>query len=160
MSVETPKMFVLIASGGQYDEKWSYPILASSDFDKLNAVKTTLESQQAEKIQQRSEYYQFMDTWRKTNPDPKPGTRPALHRPSFSGLDHRLITAEMREERKRIDDENDNIRIENHKPIADHFAQFHLECEQFIKERGFDVKACKNHDLDSEDWHIEAVDWV
>jgi hypothetical protein len=110
------KAYVVIASGGEYDEAWSDPVKVCLIEGPLLSYVAGLESERDEKKALYDAFHAGLKIWDTANPYPDPlpfEELPRLEVPSWSGIKGADITDAMRAAKQTIKDRNLLIHDEN-----------------------------------------------
>jgi hypothetical protein len=113
------KIYLLVASGGSYEDAWEKVELASKDKSKLEAEQVKREGLRDFCKEVIKQLESFVDDWNSVN------VMEALEEPANvpkwpSGLDQRLITKEMKAERQSLTQFNKEVLARNHQKISEH----------------------------------------
>jgi hypothetical protein len=153
------QLYAIRASGGSYDDAWETTKFVTDDLDKAEKYCTKMNDLAVELRLKKVEINAWNSQWRKDN------TPPVCQRPmdkEWERWDAKTkVTAEMRAERKRIQDENAEALRAAMKPyndwnqrcydawIAWQEATYPAEILQGLKDN-----------LDDCYWDCEPVDWL
>ena len=113
------KIYLLVASGGSYEDAWEKVELASKDKSKLEAEQVKLEGLRDFCKELMAKLSSFVEDWNAVNAGPP--LEELAEVPKWpSGLDQRLITREMKAERQTLVQFNKEVLARNHQKISDH----------------------------------------
>ena len=113
------KIYLLVASGGSYEDAWEKVELASKDKSKLEAEKFKREELRDFCKEAIKKIESFVEDWNSINPMVILEELAAV--PKWpSGLDQRLITKEMKAERQTLVQFNKEVLARNHQKISEH----------------------------------------
>jgi hypothetical protein len=152
------QMYVITAHGGSYDDAWERAEFVTDDFDKGTAY---IEKMNALADQVRNAFVQY-GKW--TNhylvDHPRVGPLPytEIPVPKWKGSDK--ITPEMRAERKRIEQENNDRRQAANKPMSDHTAALYAAQIAYKATLPEDIQRGMLQGYDDTSWEIEPINWL
>ena len=152
-------MFIIIAGGGSYDDAWSRAEFITDDEDKGKAYCEKMNAL-AEKVRDaQMQIAKWQQHYLLNNP--RPGfTKPELlDVPKWKSSDK--VTAEMRAERKRLEELNNAITQAAHKPMLDH-SQTVYQSMLAYKAATFSPEILEGMDKYYNDttWEIEPIAWL
>lgn len=113
------KIYLLVASGGAYEDAWEKVELASKDKSKLESEQVKREGLRDFCKEAIKKIESFVDDWNSVNN--MTSLEELADVPKWpSGLDQRFITKEMKAERQTLVQFNKDVLARNHQKIADH----------------------------------------
>ena len=116
------KIYLLVASGGAYEDAWEKVELASKDKSKLEGVQVQREQLRDFCKEVIKKLESFVEDWNSVNV--MASLEELAEVPKWpSGLDQRLITKEMKAERQTLVQFNKEVLARNHRKISDHNAK-------------------------------------
>ncbi len=152
-------MFVITASGGEYDDMWSRTEFVTDDKDRGEAY---VEKMNALADAVRTAYEQI-GAWQqhyiKINPRPDILPYEEIVAPRWAS--HVKVTKEMREERARIEEANNVLRQAALKPCMDYNTEF-LKCREEYSAATFSQEILDGQEKGFYDtrWTIEPINWL
>ncbi len=127
------QMYVIIASGGSHDDAWSRAEFITDDPNKgeeyVNKMGEVRDAVIAARVQidQWNDHYCFVTNKKPTyNPNYE-----RLESPRWDG--DTVVTNEMRDARRVIEDENNRRQTEALKPYSDWAVQYRIDQESYVK---------------------------
>ena len=151
-------MFAIVASGGSYDDAWSRAEFVTDDEDKGQAYCEKMNAL-AEAVKSANiQYAKWQQHYMVDHPRVGPLPFTSLEVPAWKS--NSKVTPEMRAERKRIQDANNDRRMVAHKPVYDYTQAFY--------EAGIAYKATLPEDIQlgmqgcyhDASWEIEPINWL
>ena len=152
-------MFVIVASGGSYDDAWSRAEFVTDDEDKGKAYCEKMNALAASVTDAQMQVGKWQQHYLLDNPRPNIKSPTLLNIPKWKGSDK--VTAEMRAERKRLTEENNARTAVSIKPSADH-AQTMYQAMLAYKAATFSPEVLEGMDKNYNDahWEIEPIAWL
>lgn len=127
--------FILVASGGSYDDAWHRNVVMSKNLAAIEEVKTKKENERDFIAACNEQLSEFIKEWEKENPFDNSVLEKVVDIPKWpAGIDQRLITKEMRIERDTIRSFNLQVTARNREAVLAHTKL------RWIAERNF----CEN----------------
>jgi hypothetical protein len=155
------QMYVVIASGGSYDDAWSHPEFVTPDqklgqhyVDRMNAFSEEV----AAAIDNMN---QFDTAWRMANP-----------RPAMSYLDdgdvvvvprwtsNQKITQEMRDERRRLEEINSEALKRRMAPINEWTQRWWAAHNEYKASLSKEIQHGIDKNYNDTRWEIEPIAWL
>jgi len=139
------RCFVLLQCSGDYEDYREVSIVASLDLQKVKDVEAKREKDDAEYDTCAEIINQFADEYLADNPSPK--SEPLIQRkPWPSGIGKAAITDEMREERKEIDRQNEQI-IRCNQALRDVYDEKRIEVTTAWLNKTFSKRIAKRFNM-------------
>ena len=130
-------IFILVVSGGMYDDRWENTVASSFDEQKLIDLQNANQKEDGE----REKLHKVIRKWESDfhAAGNSVGFEPLLKRPSWPpGLGKERITQEMRDERKKIEDQNKMINARNVARAKEYTDNRKVALTAFIEENNID----------------------
>lgn len=157
----TGKVYVVIASGGEYDEKWSRVRGASLIEDKANAYARTLIDAFNAREKRRAEHREWRKEYEAAHPRPTPIYPDMEVWPRWNNLRNDQITPEMRAERAAIKERNAALERKAHEPIEAWFNAFSAAEIAWTEARGYDREEIAfNYESKNTRYEVLAIDII
>ena len=149
------QMYVIVASGGSYDDAWSKAEFVTSDeklgqyyVDRMNAFRDEVEAA-------RDTLNKWATQYRKDNPRPSTESGTLYAIPKWTG--NQKITQEMRNERKRLEDLNREIRAKAMEPYNMWAAAWMSAQIEFKSTFSTEIQEGLEKNYDDTYWEIEPI---
>lgn len=113
--------FILVASGGSYEDAWRRNVVMSKNLAAIEEVKNKKENDRDFIAACQGQLNEFIKEWEKKNPFDSNALEKVVDVPKWpAGIDQRLITKEMRVERETIRSFNLQVTARNREAILAH----------------------------------------
>ncbi len=160
------KIFVVVASGGKYEDAWRRPVLASHDKDKVQFYVDAKVRERAVITDIKTRHRDAIRAWVNANPEPAilDYTLPDKPWPLWTGLKEKEITQEMRNTRevlrKKHHEDCKKIVDEAHAENAAWWAKQKVFSTQWLTEHNYSEKDIEFSYDTPDGWSIKEVDFV
>jgi hypothetical protein len=159
MGTKMNQLYAIRASGGSYDDAWESTKFVTDDLDKAEAYCARMNDLAVELRLKQVEINAWNAQWRKDNAPPVCVLPKDKDVPKWDSKTK--VTAEMRAERKRIQDENNKVRQDTMKPYYD-WNQRCYDSWMAWQEATYpaEILQCLKDNLDDCYWDVEPVEWL
>lgn len=151
-------MFVIVVSGGSYDDAWSRAEFVTDDEDKGRAYCEKMNALSEAVKEATVQYGNWQQQYIQENPRVGPLPCVLLPVPQWSG--YIGITEEMRNERKRIQDLNQAALTASNQPIYDHSRAMYEAQVAYKATLPEDIQIGMQNSYYDTFWEIEAINWL
>ena len=152
------QMFVITASGGQYDDAWERAEFVTDDEDKgkeycekMNALAESVRSADVQLANWQEHYM-------KQNPRVGPTPYTVMDVPKWKGGEK--ITQEMRDERKRIERINETNHQASTKPMFEYTQTLYAAREAYKSTLPGDIQRGMENRYHDTFWEINPINWL
>ena len=159
---ESKKLFVVIESGGKYDDAWETTLAGS--FDQTKAEKYIVDKELDNKLKESryEEMNAFSEAWITQNPRPEITIRAKIAIPKWINIKHQDITDDMREERKNIQAQNEQNLYEDTAPMREWNSKRQLATKEWAASKNYNLEEIESYDSRFDDcWYrIQEIDFL
>ncbi len=153
------QLFVIRASGGSYDDAWESARFVTDDEEKGNKYVEEMNMRRQKAEVYEREINEWLNNWRKNNPAPM--TVQPVEKQYERWAPNAKITQQMRDARKRVQDDNARARVEAMKPYLE-WNQRAIAAWEDWKTQNYpqDVLEDIKNNLQETFWEIEPIEWL
>jgi hypothetical protein len=155
---EMKQLYVIVASGGSYDDAWENAEFVTDDLAKGQACVDKWDAFRDTVINARKKSNEFRTQWLKDNPRPICPTPVLVDVPRWDSKVK--VTKEMRDERKRLEALNSAAATVAAQPYLKWIQDCYRACDEFEKTFPEDVQQGLDKRYDETFWSISEIAWL
>lgn len=153
------QLYAIRASGGSYDDAWETTKYVTDDLPKAEAYCAGMNELAIVLRKKKKEINEWNAQWRKDNPPPVCPHPVDKEIPKWDSKTK--VTAEMRAERKRLNEENSKARWEAMKPYYDwNQRAYEIWVDWQNATYPLEILDGLRSNLDDCYWDVEPVEWL
>ena len=153
------QLYVIIASGGSYEDSWSQANLVTDDEVKGQAYVDEMNAYTPILTQKKADINKWRTDWQHNNPPPQCRSPVVIQEPKWGS--NVTVTKEMRDERKRIQDANYKEVSDAGQPYTDWMRSSHNAWVEWQKAT-YSAKELEDLQFFDESiyWELEPIGWL